>query len=35
MDALVLKHVSKAYENFQLKDISFTLPEGTHHGDHW
>ena len=29
MDALVLKHVSKAYENFQLKDISFTLPEGT------
>ena len=23
------KNVSKAYENFQLKDISFTLPEGT------
>ena len=29
MDALMLKNVSKAYENFQLKDISFTLPEGT------
>ena len=29
MDALVLKHVSKSYENFELKDISFTLPEGT------
>ncbi len=28
MDALMLKNVSKAYENFQLKDISFTLPEG-------
>ena len=29
MDALMLKNVSKAYENFQLKNISFTLPEGT------
>ena len=29
MDALMLKNVSKAYENFLLKDISFTLPEGT------
>lgn len=28
MDALMLKNVSKAYENFQLKDISFALPEG-------
>ena len=34
MDALMLKNVSKAInENFQLKDISFTLPEGTIYGN--
>lgn len=29
MDALILNNVTKTYDSFQLKDISFTLPEGS------
>ena len=29
MDALILNNVTKTYDSFQLKDISFTLPKGS------
>lgn len=29
MDALILNNVTKKYDSFELKDISFTLPKGS------